>query len=90
MERLAREKITQQQKLVSLKKELAATWDHIDFNALIPEPAATVEPSVPKNGKCPAIGFYFYYFFLFNKPLQLYFCNYFEWLFLLVPKELED
>lgn len=50
MERLAREKITQQQKLVSLKKELTATWDHIDFSKLLPEPSATVEPSVQKNG----------------------------------------
>lgn len=51
MEKLAREKINQQQKLVSLKKELTATWEHIDFNTLLPEPAPTVEPNVPKNGK---------------------------------------
>ncbi|KOC71138.1 Max-binding protein MNT [Habropoda laboriosa] len=37
MERLAREKIAAQQKLLALKKELAATWDHIDFNTLLPE-----------------------------------------------------
>lgn len=36
MERLAREKIAAQQKLSSLKKELAAQWDHIDFNKLLP------------------------------------------------------
>ncbi|XP_076749257.1 uncharacterized protein LOC143422476 isoform X1 [Xylocopa sonorina] len=37
MERLAREKIAAQQRLLALKKELAATWDHIDFNTLLPE-----------------------------------------------------
>ena len=50
MERLAREKINTQQKLVSLKKELAATWDHIDFNTLLPEHNMITEPSVTKNG----------------------------------------
>ncbi|XP_076249829.1 uncharacterized protein LOC143189073 isoform X3 [Calliopsis andreniformis] len=37
MERLAREKIAAQQRLLALKKDLAATWDHIDFNTLLPE-----------------------------------------------------
>lgn len=37
MERLAREKIAAQQKLVMLKKELSSQWDHIDFNTLLPE-----------------------------------------------------
>ncbi|XP_011339421.1 flocculation protein FLO11 isoform X2 [Ooceraea biroi] len=37
MERLAREKIAAQQRLVALKKELSATWDHIDINALLIE-----------------------------------------------------
>ncbi|XP_050526342.1 max-binding protein MNT-like isoform X2 [Daktulosphaira vitifoliae] len=37
MERLAREKIWAQQRHASLKKELAAKWDHIDFSKLIPE-----------------------------------------------------
>ncbi|XP_047098702.1 max-binding protein MNT-like [Schistocerca piceifrons] len=37
MERLAREKIAAQQRLANLKKELSAQWDHIDFNALLPE-----------------------------------------------------
>ncbi|XP_012214490.1 uncharacterized protein [Linepithema humile] len=37
MERLAREKIASQQKLVALKKELHATYDHIDINSLLLE-----------------------------------------------------
>ncbi|XP_042224153.1 uncharacterized protein LOC121868002 isoform X2 [Homarus americanus] len=40
MERLAREKIAHQQKLSVLKKELSARWDHIDFNALLPDMAS--------------------------------------------------
>lgn len=32
-----RKKMSNQQKLTSLKKELSAQWDHIDFNALLPE-----------------------------------------------------
>lgn len=46
MERLAREKIAYQQKLATLKKELAAQWEHIDFNTLLPE---TVEPEPRKS-----------------------------------------
>lgn len=37
MERLAREKISAQQRLATLKKDLAAQWDHIDINALYPD-----------------------------------------------------
>ncbi|KAE8746935.1 mnt [Frankliniella occidentalis] len=37
MERLAREKISAQQRLASLKKDLAAQWDHLDINALYPD-----------------------------------------------------
>ncbi|KAE9523371.1 hypothetical protein AGLY_016319 [Aphis glycines] len=37
MERLAREKIWAQQRHASLKKELAAKWDHIDFSKLLPD-----------------------------------------------------
>ncbi|KAL0266604.1 UNVERIFIED_CONTAM: hypothetical protein PYX00_009101 [Menopon gallinae] len=37
MERLAREKIALQQRFATLKKELAAQWDHIDFNKLVPD-----------------------------------------------------
>lgn len=37
MERLAREKISAQQRLAVLKKDLAAQWDHIDINALYPD-----------------------------------------------------
>ncbi|KAF2366405.1 Myc-type basic helix-loop-helix (bHLH) domain [Trinorchestia longiramus] len=40
MERLAREKISSQQHLAALKKELVARWDHIDFNAILPDMAA--------------------------------------------------
>ncbi|XP_015597098.1 mucin-3B isoform X2 [Cephus cinctus] len=43
MERLAREKIAAQQRLAALKKELAATWDHIDFNTLLPEQSCTMD-----------------------------------------------
>lgn len=41
MERLAREKIAHQQRLASLKKELTAQWEHIDFNTLLPESLET-------------------------------------------------
>lgn len=37
MEKLAREKIANQQRLVALKKDLNATWDHIDINSLLLE-----------------------------------------------------
>lgn len=37
MERLAREKISHQQRLASLKKELTTRWDHIDLNAILPD-----------------------------------------------------
>lgn len=37
LERLAREKIVNQQRLTTLKKELCAQWDHIDFNSLLPD-----------------------------------------------------
>jgi len=47
MERLAREKIAAQQRLVLLKKELSAQWDHIDFNTLLPESAHVLED--PRN-----------------------------------------
>ncbi|XP_048511786.1 probable GPI-anchored adhesin-like protein PGA18 isoform X3 [Athalia rosae] len=50
MERLAREKIAAQQRLVGLKKELAATWDHIDFNTMLPESSATLDVTATKNG----------------------------------------
>lgn len=50
MEKLAREKIAAQQRLVALKKELAATWDHIDFSTLLPEQNSVVDTIVSKNG----------------------------------------
>ncbi|ROT86013.1 putative Max-binding protein MNT [Penaeus vannamei] len=40
MERLAREKIAHQQNLATLKKELSARWDHIDFSTLLPDAAS--------------------------------------------------
>lgn len=49
MERLAREKISYQQRLASLKKELTAQWEHIDLNTLVPE---IVEPEPRRISKC--------------------------------------
>lgn len=37
MERLAKEKIAAQQKILLLKRELSAQWDHFDFSTIIPE-----------------------------------------------------
>lgn len=51
MERLAREKIAAQQRLVGLKKELAATWDHIDFNTMLPESSTSLDVTATKNGE---------------------------------------
>lgn len=50
MERLAREKISHQQHLASLKKELAARWDHIDFSTLLPD-MATLDHHRDKDTK---------------------------------------
>lgn len=50
MEKLAREKISAQQKLVALKKDLAATWEHVDFDAILPERNNTLDMNVPKTG----------------------------------------
>ncbi|XP_063988347.1 uncharacterized protein LOC135168270 isoform X2 [Diachasmimorpha longicaudata] len=49
MERLAREKIAAQQRIVALKKELSATWDHIDFSTLLQEPSSAIDPLQCKN-----------------------------------------
>ncbi|XP_046608866.1 mucin-5AC-like [Neodiprion virginianus] len=49
METLAREKIAAQQRLVGLKKELAATWDHIDFNTMLPESSTNLDVTATKN-----------------------------------------
>ncbi|XP_008205988.2 protein bunched, class 2/F/G isoform isoform X3 [Nasonia vitripennis] len=49
MEKLAREKITAQQKMISLKKELSATWEHIDFNTILSDHNLTIETNVTKN-----------------------------------------
>lgn len=56
MERLAREKIASQQKLVALKKELHATWDHIDINNLLLEQNSGADVTI-KNGEtfCPIL-----------------------------------
>lgn len=51
MERLAREKIAAQQRLLALKKELAATWDHIDFNTLLPEQNSVADITATRSGK---------------------------------------
>lgn len=37
MERLAKEKIAAQQKILLLKRELSAQWDHFDFSTIITE-----------------------------------------------------
>ncbi|XP_017891656.1 max-binding protein MNT-like, partial [Ceratina calcarata] len=49
MERLAREKIAAQQRLLALKKELAATWDHIDFNTLLPEQNSVADVTATRS-----------------------------------------
>ncbi|XP_044007854.1 type-2 histone deacetylase 1-like isoform X3 [Aphidius gifuensis] len=49
MERLARERISSQQRLTQLKKELSSKWEHIDFNKLLPEQISTVDSIVNKN-----------------------------------------
>lgn len=51
MERLAREKIAAQQRLLALKKELAATWDHIDFNTLLPEQNTAADVAATRSGE---------------------------------------
>lgn len=51
MERLAREKIASQQKLVALKKEFSAGWDHVDFNNIVPGSSAGGDVMVVRNGK---------------------------------------
>ena len=37
MERLARLKISNQQKVLALRREISARWDHIDFAAILPD-----------------------------------------------------
>lgn len=37
MERLAREKISLQQKIASLKKDMLGKWDHVDWQAIVPD-----------------------------------------------------
>ncbi|XP_017762459.1 PREDICTED: max-binding protein MNT-like isoform X1 [Eufriesea mexicana] len=49
MERLAREKIAAQQKLIALKKELAATWEHIDFNTFLSEPNSAADVTATRS-----------------------------------------
>lgn len=48
MERLAREKISAQQKLAVLKKEIAVQCDNVDFNVLLPEPVPVPTPNETK------------------------------------------
>ncbi|XP_065218642.1 RNA polymerase II elongation factor Ell-like isoform X2 [Planococcus citri] len=50
LERLAREKIINQQRLTTLKKELTAQWDHIDFNSLLPESVESKPNGNIENG----------------------------------------
>lgn len=49
MERLAREKIAAQQRLVALRKELNATWDPIDINSLLLEQNPGTDVTAVKN-----------------------------------------
>ncbi|TGZ48785.1 Max-binding protein MNT, partial [Temnothorax longispinosus] len=49
MERLAREKIAAQQRLVALKKELNANWDPIDINSLLLEQNPGTDAVTVKN-----------------------------------------
>lgn len=49
MERLAREKIAAQQRLVALRKELNATWDPIDINSLLLEQNPGTDVATVKN-----------------------------------------
>lgn len=51
MERLAREKIAAQQRLVALRKELNATWDPIDINSLLLEQNPGTDVATSKNGE---------------------------------------
>jgi hypothetical protein len=39
MERLAREKISLQQKIASLKKDMLGKWDHVDWQSIVPDDA---------------------------------------------------
>lgn len=53
MERLAREKISAQQRLVVLKKEISAKYDGLDFSRLLPEiPPLPPRPS-PEHSPPP-------------------------------------
>lgn len=51
MERLAREKIAAQQRLLALKKEINASWDHIDINSLLLEQNPGTDATTTKNGE---------------------------------------
>jgi len=50
MEKLARQKIAFQQRLLTLKKELSVTWEHIDINSLLLENSG-VDGTIVKTGK---------------------------------------
>jgi len=50
MEKLARQKIALQQRLLTLKKELSVTWEHIDINSLLLENSG-VDGTIVKTGK---------------------------------------
>lgn len=49
MEKLAREKISSQQKLAVLKKEISAQCDNVDFAKLLPDVLPTLQNSVVDN-----------------------------------------
>lgn len=41
MERLAREKISLQQKIATLKKDMLGKWDHVDWQSIVPDDVDT-------------------------------------------------
>lgn len=54
MERLAREKISAQQRLVVLKKEISVKYDGVDFSRLLPEvPTTPIVPLRPSPEPSP-------------------------------------
>lgn len=49
MERLAREKISLQQRLAVLKKEISSHYDNIDFSKILPDIASSAQASITSS-----------------------------------------
>lgn len=49
MERLAREKITLQQRLVIVKKDISSHYDNIDISKLLPEITSSMQGSIASS-----------------------------------------